>query len=269
MSYQPVVPMGGLAGWAFLTRTRDSQAAAFESGARISRDTAYFEQNIANVETAEQLVSDRRLLRVALGAFGLLDDLDNRFFIQKILEGGTQSDDALATRLTDSRYREFADAFGFGNLGGRRTSYEGFGPEITEKFRVRQFEIAVGEQDQSMRLAMTAERDLPEIAAGTGSDNTKWLRIMGNPPLREVFERALGLPKEFGQQDLDHQVEIFSERASRQLGLDSLDQLADAATLERVIERYLLREQVDGIAAQSGTSIALTLLQSGPQFSGT
>ncbi len=268
MSYQPVVPMGGLTGWAFLTRTMDSQTAAFDSGARISRDTAYFEQAIADVETAEQLVSDRRLLRVALGAFGLQDDLDNKFFIQKILEGGTQSDDALAKRLTDSRYRDFADAFGFGNPDGRRTALEGFGSEITGKFRDRQFEIAVGDQDQSMRLAMTAERTLPEIAAGDSSDKTKWLRIMGDPPLRQVFERALGLPKNFGQLDLDRQVDIFTERAGRQLGLDSLDQLAEAETRERIIERYLLREQINEFASQSSGSIALTLLQSGSQSGG-
>ncbi|UXX82290.1 DUF1217 domain-containing protein [Roseovarius pelagicus] len=262
MSYQPVVPLDGLAGWAFLTRTLATQTAAFDSGARISRDTTYFEQAISDVETAEQLVSDRRLLRVALGAFGLQDDLDNRFFIRKILEGGTEADDALATRLADSRYREFADAFGFGNLGGRRTFFEGFGREITEKFRARQFEIAVGDQDQSMRLAMTAERSLPDIATGTGSDKTKWLRIMGDPPLREVFERALGLPEGFGQMDLDRQVEVFRDRASRQLGIDTLDQLADADTRKHIIERYLIRNQVAEFTAQSGTSIALTLLQS-------
>ncbi|RKF13051.1 DUF1217 domain-containing protein [Roseovarius spongiae] len=263
MSYQPVIPLGGLAGWSFLTRTREAQAAAFDSGARITRDTAYFEAKIGEIETAEQLVSDRRLLRVALGAFGLQDDLDSKAFVRKILEGGTQAEGALATRLTDTRYREFADAFGFGNLVGARTGFEGFGQQITARFRARQFEVAVGEQDQSMRLAMTAERALPDIAAGSASDETKWLRVMGNPPLREVFERALGLPDGFGQIDLDRQVEELQDRAARQLGIDSLDRMADADMRQRLIERYLLREQVSGFAAQTGGSVALALLESG------
>lgn len=262
MSFQPIVPLGGLAGWSFLTRTQESQSAAFGSGARITRDTAYFEDRIAGIDSAEALVSDRRLLRVALGAFGLQDDLDSKAFIREILEGGTQKSGALATRLTDSRYREFADAFGFGNAGGARTGSDGFGAEITARFRTRQFEIAIGNQDQSMRLALTAERELPAIATSSGSENTRWLRIMGNPPLREVFERALGLPDGFGQLDLDRQVEVFSDRAARQLGLGSLDDLSGADMRESIIQRYLLREQVADFSAVSGGSVALTLLQS-------
>ena len=50
---------------------------------------------------------------VALGAFGLQDDLPNRFFIQKVLEGGTLSTDSLANKLSDPRYAALAKAFGF------------------------------------------------------------------------------------------------------------------------------------------------------------
>lgn len=266
MSFQPVIPTGGLSGWAFLERTRDSQAAAFESGTVIRRDTAYFEERIAMVQTAEELVSDRRLLRVALGAFGLQDDIDNRFFIRKILEEGTTKDDALAMKMTDTRYREFAEAFGFGNPLGPRNGRPGFGPQLAAQYRTRQFEIAVGEQDQSLRLALTARRELPEIVSKPGSEETKWLKIMGNPPLRQLFEAALGMPNGIARIDLDKQVEFFGDRARSQLKLDSLDQLSDPDMMEALVRRFLLREQVNSFTAQTGGSIALTLLQSMPRL---
>jgi hypothetical protein len=266
MSYQPVVPLGGLAGWSFLNRTLETQTNAFNSGGQITRDTEYFEKNISSIETPEQLVSDRRLLRVALGAFGLEDDLDSRALIQKVLEGGTQKSDALATKMADDRYSEFADAFGFGNSGGRRTANPGFGAEITAQFRRSQFEVAVGNQDESMRLAMDAQRNFSDIADQKGSDEVRWLKIMGNPRLRKVFETALGLPESFGQIDLDKQVEVFAERASRQLGLGDLTQLSDPEVQDAIIERFLLRDQMDGFASQSSASMALTLLQNAPSM---
>jgi hypothetical protein len=266
MTYQPVVPAGGLVGWAFLNRTRQTQTDAFMKSPEISRDTEYFQANIKNAKTAEDLVSDRRLLRIALGAFGLDGDLDSKAFVQKILEGGTQETGALATRLSDERYRDFAKAFGYGNAGGARTGSQTWARGIVDKFRTQQFEVAVGNQDQSMRLAMDAKRNMPDIATLTGKDETRWLKIMGNPPLRQVFETALGLPTSFAQADLDTQVTEFSGRAQRQLGIGDLSELADPEVQDAIIERFLLRDQIKDYGLQSSGSIALTLLQSVPRL---
>ena len=87
MTFQPVIPFGGNAGWSFLQRTLESQQATFEKGTVLRRDVDYFRENIGNISTAADLVADRRLLNVALGAFGLDDDLPNKAFIQKTCKG--------------------------------------------------------------------------------------------------------------------------------------------------------------------------------------
>lgn len=266
MSFQPVVPIGGLAGWKFLNSTLETQKQAFDSGPRITRDTEYFEQKIGQVSSAEELVADRRLMRVALGAFGLQEDLDNRFLIQKILEGGTEKADALANKLSDSRYKSLTEAFGFADQAKPKTQTPGFGSQITANYRTRAFEVAVGDQDQSLRLAMNAERELAQIATDSISDteDTLWLRLMGNPPLREVFETALGLPKTFAKLDIDKQLEIFQDRAASQLKISSLADLSDAGLRDTLIERFLVRDQISATSSLSANSIALTLLQSSP-----
>ena len=259
--FQPIVPVGGLGGWVFLNNTKDVQAETFNNSPQLVRDTDYFQERIGNVISAEDLVSDRRLLRVALGAFGLQEDIDNRFLIKKVLEDGTSDGAALANRLSDERYKQFSEAFGFGNGPVARTQLTGFGAEIVAKYRARAFEIAVGSQDQNLRLAMNAERELAEIGNEDAAEDTRWFRIMGTPPLRKVFESAFGLPSGFGQLDIDKQLEVFKERARSVFGVTSLDEMTESTVREKVIQTYLLREQVNGLNQHSSNSIALTLLQ--------
>ncbi|WP_136635976.1 DUF1217 domain-containing protein [Pseudooceanicola onchidii] len=261
MTYQPILAGSGIVGWNILNKTMDVQRKTFDASPQIVRDTDYFEAKIGEIKSAEELVSDRRLLRVALGAFGLGDDINNKAFIQRVLEGGTIDDDALANRLTDSRYKAFAKAFGFGDFDTPSTVLSDFGPKITEKFRRHSFEIAVGEQDDSLRLALNAEREIVDLAARKVSNTTKWLQIMGTPALRQVFEGALGMPSSFGQLDIDQQLEIFQDRADRQLGTAEVSELADPEMMTKLVQRFLLRSQVSEFQTASSGSIAISMLQ--------
>jgi hypothetical protein len=85
MSFQPLVPFGGYSGWRFLQRTSDQQREVHANDALTKQEISHFKSSIAGLTSAEDLVADRTSLKVALGAFGLNDDLGNRFFIRKIL----------------------------------------------------------------------------------------------------------------------------------------------------------------------------------------
>lgn len=262
MSFQPILPSSGMVGWRFLERTFDTQNKAFQSSPLITRDTEYFATHIGEVETPADLVGDRRLLRVALGAFGLEDDLNNRYFLQKILEEGTIDPSSLANRMSDNRYTAFSAAFGF-DLGVPRSKLSDFTDEIITKFKSRQFEVAVGKQNQDIRLALNARRELVEVATSDDSERTRWFQIMGNAPLRKVMETALGLPDSFSQIDVDKQAEIFAEKSKRQLGLSSLSELTQENKMNQLIERFVLRSEISTSDSLNSGSIALALLQPG------
>lgn len=262
MTYQPILPSTGLVGWKFLERTYETQTKAFESSAVLTRDTEYFAAHIGSVKTAEDLVSDRRLMRVALGAFGLQDDQNNTYFIRKILEEGTIDPRSLANKMSDSRYSAFAEAFGF-DLGVPNTQMSDFAGRMIDRYRAQEFEVAVGEQNEDMRLALNAKREFTELAASDESDRTRWFQIMGNGPLRVVMETALGLPDSFAQIDLDQQLQVFMDKADTQLGLKTLDDLSEGAVLDKLVERFLLRSEVKNTVNSNSASIALTLLQAG------
>ncbi len=262
MSFAPVIPVGGLVGWQFLQRTYDSQFEAFASSARQQRDIAYFKENISTVTSAKDLVANRRLLEVALGAFGLQDDLSNKYFVQRILSDGTRDNTALAVRLADTRYRQFSDAFGFGPGDIPKTSSAARMDEIVSKFQVQQFEQAVGEQDDSMRIALFSERELARIATNGQSPDTQWFSIMGQPPLRKLFETAFGLPASFGQIDIDKQLGVFKDRAQSVLGNDVIAQFSDPASLDKLITIYQARSQLsESVSFGSPAATALMLLQ--------
>ncbi|WP_281981061.1 DUF1217 domain-containing protein [Thalassorhabdomicrobium marinisediminis] len=262
MSFQPVVPLGGYTGWLFLQRTADTQKAAFNDSAPVQRATETFREKIGDIKTAEQLVNDRELLSVALGAFGLDEDLNNTYFIQKILEEGTTDDDALANRLADPRYAAFSDAFGFGTIGGvGRTGYSFFADEIIDRYEAKQFEKAVGNQNNDMRLALNLGPALDEIVEAGGTNNGQWFGMMGNKPLRSLVQTALGFPSSFAAIDLDKQLEQFKERAQATFGTDTLADLTEPENQEKLIRLYMLRSQSNAFAGTSSASIALTLLQ--------
>lgn len=262
MNFQPLIPGSGLAGWRFLQRTYDAQFEAFNASPLLARDTRYFTENISDVTSAEDLVKDRRLLTVALGAFGLEGDIDNRYFIQRILEDGTRSDDALANKLTDDRYKQLSEAFGFGPGETRTSQSPAKMAEIVAKFRTQSFEVSVGEQDDTMRVALFAQRELAKLAHDTSSEEAKWFTLMGLPPLRSMFETALGLPKTFGQIDIDQQFEIFKEKTRTVTGNDSVSQFVEAEVIDRMTNLFLARSQIADISASSSGANALTLLQS-------
>lgn len=260
--FQPALPLTGYAGWSFLQRTRESQQEAFTESLAVERSTDYFRDNISKIETAEQLVQDRQLLEVALGAFGLDDDIGNKFLIQKVLEEGTLETDTLANRLSDTRYQDLSSSFGFGDFDIPATQISTFADDIIARYEDRQFEQAVGNQNNDLRLAMNFGPGLADLVSDDISDDAKWFSLMGNPPLREVVETALGLPTSFGALDIDKQLETFKERASATFGSEKIDGFSDPEAQEKMIRLFLLRSEVAQTSQISSAQSALTLLSS-------
>lgn len=261
MGFQPIVPFGGMAGWNFLQSTLAAQKAAFNNTPTLQRDTEYFTEKISEVRTPEELVGDYRLLKVALGAFGLDDDLPNKAFIKKVLKEGSLDRESFANRMVDKRYLALAETFGF-DLGTPNTVLSDFPEKITEKFKTRQFEIAVGEQNNSMRMALSLKRDLGDIATKNTTDDGKWFSVMGNQPLRQVFETALGLPSSLANLDIDKQLEIFRDKTETVFGNGDIEQFLGADAMEELNRLYLVRSQIQtALPSLSRGYVALALLR--------
>jgi len=262
IGFQPIVPQTGYAGWRFLERTVETQRAAFEKSPELLRDPEYFKENISKATTADDLVNDRRLLKVALGAFGLEGDLDKRAYVLKALVEGTDAEDSFANRMVDKRYQELSKVFGYGNQMGARVAESNFTESILAPYKVQKFEVAVGKSDESMRLAMVFVREIAEFANLDSADDSAWFKVMGNSPLRQIFETAFGLPKSFGLLDVDKQRDVFRDKARKLFGDSSLGVFTESENVDKMLRTFFVRKQ---ISESSGAGIpgttALTLLR--------
>lgn len=263
MTFLAAVPLGGIAGWRFLGRTLQAQETLLSGTPVHARALEDFRARMPGVKTAEALVSDRRLLGVALGAFGLDADINNRFMLRRMISEGVDSPGTLANRLADSRYRQMVATLRLDQGSGQGPGPDGI-EAMAAAYVARQFEAAVGVQDEGLRLALNARRELPRIAEEQTTERGRWFLVLANPPLRRVVETALGLPRAFGALDLDRQVDEIRRSMQRNFGSGEISGLAEPARLERLVERFLLR---DGLTSgpSSGTRgfAALALLSAG------
>lgn len=261
MSFQPIVPLGGVAGWEFLKRTRARQESSFAGSPRIKQTTTSFTQSFAEIRTADDLVKNRQALGVVLGAFGLQGDIENRAFIRKVITDGVTERGALANRLADKRYLALAQELAHLAPGGSGTPPAGLSDSLTARFRMTEFEIAVGNSNETMRFSLAFARKMPEILETTKSDAARWFAILGDPPTRRVVETALGLPKEFAALDIDDQVSRLRDAASKRFGINRAADLGSPDMIEAVTRRFLLLDQVrEAQAGMSGAAVALALL---------
>lgn len=245
MSFLPLLPAGGPTGYALLTRTESAQRAVFDRKPEIERDVAAFRERIGEVDSAAALVADRQLLRVALGAFGLDDEIGKIAFIRRILEEPSADPASLSNRLVDPRYRKLAAAFGFGDIPGGQTAFAGFADRIAAAYKERSFEVAVGDQNADLRLALNFRREIAAYAAAADPEGTAWFSVMGDRPVRAVFEAAFGLPESFGKLDIDRQRDTLRSLNRREFGGRGLDVFADPERVETVINRFLARRAAE------------------------
>ncbi|MBT0781733.1 DUF1217 domain-containing protein (plasmid) [Paracoccus versutus] len=260
MSYNVQAGSGGYAGWKILERTMVKQRSAFlkSHDIRVSKD--YFQKNIQNIKTAEELVNDRKLLVVVLRAFGLDSDVNNKFFLRKVIESDPADKGSLVNRLADKRYLALNQglALHFSSEGqGARVDVGA----IIEKYESRSFERNIGERHAEIELALNAQRELLNIATSDASENTKWYQILASKPLRQVFEGAYGIGTGFSSLSIDRQLSELKVRTERLTGSNSVSQFESGDGLDLVLRHFLLRSQMSVSSGSSRYANALALLR--------
>ena len=103
----------------------------------------------------------------------------------------------MANRFADSRYRNLSEAFGFGPGEIQQNRLSFFVDDVIADYERQSFEVAVGEQSQTLRIALAAERSFADLAELDVSEGAKWYELMGQPPLRSLFDTVFPTAVEF------------------------------------------------------------------------
>lgn len=209
-----------------LTRSLTSTAAQPE----VARETEYYLTNIESVKSIDDFLSDERLFTYAMKAWGLSDMSYAKAFMRKVLTEGIDSRDAFANTLSDSRYRDFAEAFNFNRYGETTTIFDRTRQGTVDRYVRQKVEEDAGSQNEGVRLALYFERKADSITSAYG--------ILADAALLKVAQTALGLPQTMSLLDIDRQAELISDR------LD-LEDLKDPEKLEALLTHFAAMWEID------------------------
>ncbi len=212
------------------TQTAERLAERTETARQIDE----WRSTITSVKSVDEFVDNPRLYRFAMTAFGLESQIFAKGLIRKVLEEGTDDPLAMANRLTDKRFKEFAEAFSFKEGEAPSTADPVKMEQIVNRFVVHKLETSVGEETPGARLALYFEREAPKL--------TSWFQVLADRALSEVVRTVLRLPAEVAGLNIDRYAAILEER------LDFED-FKDPAKLDDFIKRFTILHDLDNAPA--------------------
>lgn len=113
--------ISSLESYNFYTRDKIATLNRVASDSIISREAAYYEENIKTINTVDEFMDDDRLYNYAMKAYGLEEMTYAKGLIRQVLESNLTDPDSFANRLSDVRYKELAAAFDFGLTSQSKT----------------------------------------------------------------------------------------------------------------------------------------------------
>ena len=260
--FQPAIPLSGIAGWKFLQSTYTRQLESFSDSPQVRNDRNYMLEKLSAPMSVDDFMADKRLLRVTMTAFGLAGEEWKGGFIRKALEEVSDPDSTFLARLNNTKYTSFAEALS--PVDGKIIMSSSELAKIAVSFEAESFQTAVGEVDDSMRLALNYQSEITEMVGTDSSDKAILYRILGDVPVRTVMQTAFNLPDGLSNLDLDRQAEILKKQINSVLGISDLSDLSKPEVTEKMINRFLAMETIEnGSTSYSPASAALMLLSSG------
>lgn len=219
-------------------KSRTQLGKLVNSQPQVKANVDYYKANVDKVTSVDDLLKDRRLLTVALGAYGLESQVNSKALLRKLLSEDPTASTSLAQRMADPRYRAFATAFAsLREDGGAAIGKTASIDAVVGAYQQTQYEKAVGRNDTSARQALYFARVAPKATESI-------YQVLNDTTLGAVVREAYGLPKETAALDAKQQV--------RQLEAEGFDytKLSDPKYVDTLINRFLASK--DASEAPSG-----------------
>lgn len=253
--FVPAIAGSGLGAWARLEQTRADDIARLTEAPAMTRVRDDAADELRTLTSLSELVENRRLLEVVLGAHGLADQVDNRALVTRVIEQGP-GQDGLAGRLGDVRWLELARTFSSGVRGLTDATIT----RILDAHARETHTALVTREQEGLGTALAARDRLEDLAADGASDRLVWLSVIGDDSLRRIFETTLGLPQSFWTLDVTTLERRLGEAFEARFGTSVSAAIADPDTRESILERAIALDAGTRAQTTSAGAIALSLL---------
>ncbi|HYG87165.1 MAG TPA: DUF1217 domain-containing protein [Azospirillum sp.] len=201
--------------------------ARFKDSPDVKREVEYFKSAVGKLKSVDDLFKDRRLLAFLASASNLAGEEQYPGKMKRILTESVDNKDAVMYRLTDKRYSQAAESFRFDQGLSKIKSAQ---DDIIAAYQKSQYEASVGNENAAVREARHFENY-------AGNVKTVW-EILGDPILRKVVTKTLGIPEQIAFQPLDTQAKAVTDR------LD-ISKLSDANFRDKFIKRFLTQSDME------------------------
>jgi hypothetical protein len=126
--------------------------------------------------------------------------------------------------------------------GGPAVTNPTFIQQVVQMYTEAQFQSVVGNTSNTLREALYAQQELPNI--------TNWYSIIANRPLADVIQTVLGLPDSFGAMNVDHQVQVLSSRMN-------INNFQNPKKLTTLLNQFVSMSQLQSTSASQNPAVQL------------
>ena len=195
---------------------------------QVARDIKHFQDKAPDLNTVDDLLKDRRSLKLVLSAFQLESEIGKTALIKKILTEPIGNEKSLSNRMLDTRYKQLAQALQPAFANGSPFADPKSVESIVTAFKTNEFEKQQGEQAPGMRDAMYFKRTIGKV--------TDLSQIMADRTLMKVVRLGLGLPSQFGLLKYEHQKARLEPRVD-------VGKFKDAKFVDKFVQRFLIMNE--------------------------
>ncbi|NUH64962.1 DUF1217 domain-containing protein [Sulfitobacter sp. S0837] len=225
--------------------TRDKQIDLAGKNALNARQIEAFEERIGSITSPKELIADTEVFTFVMRAFDLEDQIFGKAMMRKVFESDITDSSALVNRLSDPRIRELYQALGFDPGGGSSDNFDkpDWQAEVVERFKERVVLNSAAEDNSGAGIALEFKAKAENIDS--------WLDVLKDAEMGKFMRRALGVPDEAVQVDLDRQIALFEQKYD-------IEKLKDPAEVDKLVSRFAaIHDAVEGVASQSNTVLQL------------
>jgi hypothetical protein len=177
-----------------MTRDMARTTTGVENEPQVKRETEYYLANIGKVKTVDDFVNNTRLFNYAMKAFGLEDMAYAKAFITKVLTEGISDSGSFANKLTDPRYKAFAEAFNFEADKDGATTYVAAQKGVTDRYTLTAIQNGVSPQNPV--LQQQTDDYLKQVVDVKSIDD-----FLDNDTVYTYAMKAFGLDAKLGDKD--------------------------------------------------------------------
>jgi hypothetical protein len=202
-----------------------------------------FERAVAKAPDIKTALKDPRVLQVVTTALGIPDGASQPGLAIQALLSDPKDSKSLVNRLSDTRWKAAAEALQLGTKGIGALRDPKVQATLKEGLQRARWQNDLEEKQTGLGDAIIFQERAAVVDGNVYA-------VLGDPVLRRVITRALGLPESIAVQPVETQARAVESRLK-------LDKLNNPKEVQRLAERYLANVAMNETDTNTPNALAL------------